>query len=75
MQLADAQSASLATKISCTHCLHALRAKKIWEKLGVQSVIEEATSLHRAGVVALEHIISTKGAWNPLDGVGLPHIV
>jgi hydrogenase maturation factor len=29
-----------------------LRAKKMWEKLGVQSVSEEATSLDIAGVVA-----------------------
>jgi hypothetical protein len=47
----------------------------MWEKLGVQAVIDEATSIDRAGAVALEHIICTKGQWDPLGGVGLPEII
>jgi hypothetical protein len=29
-------------------------------------------NLDRAGAVALEHTIFTKGAWDPLGGIGLP---
>jgi hypothetical protein len=47
----------------------------MWEKLGVQAVIDEATSIDRAGAVALEHIICTKGQWDPLGGVGFPEII
>jgi hypothetical protein len=36
---------------------------------------EEATNVDRVGAVALEHIICTKGAWGPLDGVGFPEII
>jgi hypothetical protein len=52
-----------------------MRAKKIWEKLGVLSVIEDAASIDRAGAIALEHIICTMGTSNSLGGIGLPKII
>jgi hypothetical protein len=55
--------------------LTCLRAKQIWEKLGVWAVIEEAINADRAGLEALEHIICTKGSWDPLGGIGLPEII
>jgi hypothetical protein len=38
----------------------------------VQLIMKEAVNLDRAGAVALEHTIFTKGAWDPLGGIGLP---
>jgi ribonuclease HI len=65
--------------VGCEDIMHTLftcaRAKLIWEKLGVQDIIDQATNIDRAGAVALEHIICTQGAWDPLGGVGLPELV
>ena len=52
-----------------------LRARHIWGNLGVQAVIDEATSIDRAGAVALEHIICINGPRDPLGGVGLAEII
>jgi hypothetical protein len=41
----------------------------------MQSIISEATSLDRLGAIALEHIICSKGGWDPLGGIGLLEIV
>jgi hypothetical protein len=53
-----------------------MRAKKIWEKLGVLLVIiEDAVSIVRAGAIVLEHIICTMRTWDFLGGIGLPEII
>jgi hypothetical protein len=43
--------------------------------LGIISEIDVDVALDHAGVVALEHIICTKGGWEPPGGIGLPQIV
>jgi hypothetical protein len=65
--------------VGCEDIMHTLftcmRAKKIWEKLGLLSVIEDVVSIDRAGAIALEHIICTMGTWDSLGGIGLPEII
>jgi hypothetical protein len=65
--------------VGCEDIMHSLftclRAKQVWEKLGVQLVIHEATNVDRAGAIALEHIIIKGGSWDPLNGVGIPEII
>ena len=65
--------------LDCEDIMHilfkCLRAKQIWEKLGVQSVVDEAVCADRAGAVALEHIICKQGVWDPLGGIGIPELI
>jgi hypothetical protein len=50
-------------------------AKQVRQNLGIISEIDVDVALDHAGAVALEHIICTKGGWEPPGGIGLPQIV